>query len=55
MRMDLHRHPKVVRIMSALGADRLRTIGGLHAVWCLFDEQSEDGFLDGYTPKIIDG
>lgn len=54
MRMDLHRHPKVVRIMSALNADRLRTIGGLHAVWCLFDEQSEDGVLDGYTPKIID-
>lgn len=54
MRMDLHRHPKVVRIMSALNADRLRAIGGLHAVWCIFDEHSQDGRLDGYTPRIMD-
>lgn len=47
-------HPKVVRIASALKADRLRVVGGLHAVWCLFDEHSEDGRLDGYTPEIVD-
>jgi hypothetical protein len=40
--------------MSALGADRLRTIGGLFAVWCLFDEQTLDGHLPHYTPTILD-
>jgi hypothetical protein len=40
--------------MSALGADRLRTIGGLFAVWCLFDEQTIDGHLPHYTPTILD-
>lgn len=55
MRSELQRHPKVVRIASALRADRLRVIGGLHAVWCLFDEHSEDGHTDGYTTEAIDG
>jgi hypothetical protein len=50
MRADLRRHPKVVRMVSALNADRLRVVGGLHAVWSVFDEQTEDGFLPGYTP-----
>lgn len=54
MRADLHTHPKVVRISSALKADRLRVIGGLHAVWCLFDVHSEDGKLDGYSPEALD-
>lgn len=54
MRADLHTHPKVVRISSALKADRLRTIGGLHAVWCLFDAHSVDGHLDGYTTDALD-
>lgn len=54
MRSGLQTHPKVVRIMSALKADRLRVIGGLHAVWCLFDEHSADGTLDGYTTEAID-
>lgn len=54
MRADLHTHPKVVRISSALKADRLRTVGGLHAVWCLFDAHSDDGQLDGYTLEAID-
>lgn len=54
MRSDLHTHPKVVRISSALHADRLRVIGGLHAVWCLFDAHSEDGSLDGYSLDAID-
>lgn len=54
MRSDLHTHPKVVRISSALRADRLRVIGGLHAVWCLFDAHAIDGSLDGYTLDTID-
>lgn len=54
MRTDLIRSPKVARIASALHADRLRVIGGLHAVWSLFDEQSPDGFINGYTLEIVD-
>lgn len=54
MRSDLHTHPKVVRIASALKADKLRAIGGLHAVWCLFDAHSIDGNLDGYSVEILD-
>jgi hypothetical protein len=54
MRADLQSHPKVVRISSALGADRLRVIGGLHAVWCLFDMHSTDGRLEGYTAQALD-
>jgi hypothetical protein len=30
MRVALQTHPKVVRIASALKADRLRVVGGLH-------------------------
>lgn len=54
MRADLLTHPKIVRMVSALKADKLRVIGGLHAVWCLFDMHSEDGRLDGYTAEILD-
>jgi hypothetical protein len=54
MGTGLGRHPKVVRIASALKADRLRVVGGLHAVWCLFDEHSEDGKLSGYTAELVD-
>lgn len=54
MRADLRRHPKVVRMASALDADKFRVIGGLHAVWSLFDEQTEDGLLKGYSPKALD-
>jgi hypothetical protein len=54
MRADLFTHPKVVRMMSALKADALRTVGGLMSVWCLFDAHSVDGSLDGYTPEILD-
>jgi hypothetical protein len=54
MRADLQRHPKVVRMSSALRADRFRIIGGLHAVWSLFDEHSEDGRIEGYTQEAID-
>lgn len=54
MRMDLRRHPKVARIASACDADRYRVIGGLLAVWAVFDEQTEDGLLAGYTPEFMD-
>lgn len=54
MRTDLRNHPKVVRMASALKADRLRIVGGLWLVWATFDTHSADGFLDGYTPEILD-
>lgn len=54
MRKSLPADPRVVRISSALKADRLRTIGGLMSAWCLLDEQTEDGKLEGYTPEIFD-
>ena len=54
MRTDLHTHPKVVRMASALKADRLRVVGALHAVWCLFDIHSADGELAGYTTDALD-
>ena len=53
MRVDLLTHPKVVRISSALKADNLRTVGGLMAVWALFDAHSADGVLEGYTPEFV--
>lgn len=46
--------PRLVRAMSALKADRLRTIGGIVSAWCLLDEQTADGRLDHYTPEILD-
>ena len=54
MQKSLPRDPRVIRISSALKADRLRTVGGLFSAWCLFDEQTEDGTLEGYTPEILD-
>jgi len=54
MRTDLFTHPKVVRISSALKADRLRTVGGLLSVWCLFDAHSVDGKLEGYDAPTLD-
>jgi hypothetical protein len=54
MNKSLPRDPRVVRISSALKADRLRTIGGLLSAWCLADEQTEDGKLDAYTPELLD-
>ena len=54
MNKSLLRDPRVVRISSALKADRLRTIGGLLSAWCLADEQTEDGRLDAYTPELLD-
>jgi hypothetical protein len=54
MQKSLPRDPRVVRISSALKADRLRTVGGLLSAWCLFDEQTEDGILEGYTAELMD-
>lgn len=54
MRLDLQTHPKVVRILSATKSDKFRVIGGLHAVWSVFDTHSVDGRLDGYTPETLD-
>jgi hypothetical protein len=54
MRLDLQTHPKVVRILSATKADKFRVIGGLHAVWSVFDTHSSDGRLDGYSPDTLD-
>lgn len=54
MRMCLQSHPKVVRILSATCTDKFRVIGGLHAVWTVFDVHSIDGVLIGYTPAALD-
>ena len=54
MRLDLQTHPKVVRILSATKSDKFRVIGGLHAVWSVFDTHSSDGRLDGYAPETLD-
>ncbi len=54
MRTNLRTAPKVVRLASALKADRLRIIGGLWAVWSIFDEHSVDGTLEGYTLAALD-
>lgn len=54
MGVGLRTHPKVVRMAASLKSDRLRVIGGLHAVWSIFDAHTEDGSLDGYTLQAID-
>lgn len=54
MSTGLRTHPKIVRIVRASRSDKLRVVGALHAVWCIFDEHSEDGYLDGYTLDAID-
>ena len=54
MRTDLATSPKVVRLSSALKADRFRVVGGLHSAWSLFDAHSADGKLVGYTPDVLD-
>ena len=54
MGVGLRTHPKVVRMAAMLKADRLRVVGGLHAVWGLFDMHSVDGHLDGYTAEVMD-
>jgi len=53
--------PQNVREISANGphnvrerSDRLRVVGGLHAVWGIFDTHSEDGILLGYSLDALD-
>jgi hypothetical protein len=54
MRIELQTHPKVFRMVSALNADRLRIIGGLHIAWSIFDVHCDDGVLRGYTVDAMD-
>jgi hypothetical protein len=61
MRVDLHTHPKVVRIVSAVCPQDVRkvssrclVVGALHAMWSLFDAHSIDGELRGYGPETLD-
>lgn len=54
MRIDLQSHPKIVRILSEHKTDKFRVVGGLHAVWSVFDTHSEDGILTGYSPEALD-
>jgi hypothetical protein len=62
MRTNLLSDPRVVRISSALQADRLRTVGGLFAVWCLGDDHADldsddmdaDALLPHYTAEAVD-
>lgn len=54
MRVDLLTSPKVVRMASALCADRFKIVGGLLSVWSLFDAHSEDGILIGYSADMLD-
>ena len=46
--------PRIVRMASALKADRYRILGGTIAAWILFDEHTDDGMIIGYTPEILD-
>jgi hypothetical protein len=54
VRKSLLTDPKIVRISSALKADRLRTVGAVVSAWCLLDDHTEDGRLDGYTVELFD-
>lgn len=54
MQGNLWTSPKVVRLMSALQADKCLIVGALFRVWCLFDEHTEDGKLEGYTKFLLD-
>jgi hypothetical protein len=54
IRHALPRSGHVVRIMSACDADKLRTLGGLVSALLLFDEQTQDGHLSGYSLKAFD-
>jgi hypothetical protein len=63
MRTELQTHPKVAKLVRILSAkcpqlfptpmDKFRIIGGLHAVWSVFDAHSDEGPLHGYTPETL--
>ena len=65
VRVNLHTHPKVVRIVCAVcaqlvrdgcaaSAQRCMVVGALHQVWSLFDAHSRDGILEGYSLQTVD-
>ena len=54
MRGSLQTHPKVVTLMSRINCDKHTVIGALHAVWSVFDQHTEHGVLNGYTPHALD-
>lgn len=50
---SLLRSPKIVRMMSALDADKFRTLGGTVSAWCLADEHANsDGVLEMSTDEL---
>lgn len=51
MRKTLLTDARVVRISSALNADRLRVIGGLLSVWCIADDHGD--YMEGIKPSHI--
>ena len=51
LQTSLLRSPKIVRMMSALDADKFRTLGGTVSAWCLADEHADD---DGVIEMGID-
>jgi hypothetical protein len=53
-RKSLPTDGRIVRMASALKADRFRTLGGIVSAWCLFDEHTDCGRLEGYTPEMLD-
>lgn len=53
-RTNLSRDPAVVGISSRIKRDILHTLGALSCVWGVFDEQTTDGILQGYTPEHMD-
>ncbi|MDA1053796.1 MAG: hypothetical protein O3C40_25385 [Planctomycetota bacterium] len=54
MRVDLWHDPRVVRIASALKADKATVCGALFRTWALADQYTEDGRLAGYTSEALD-
>jgi hypothetical protein len=54
MRVELWDHPKIVRLASALKADRTAVVGALFRTWALADQYSTDGYIDGYSGEVLD-
>ena len=50
----LTRRPEIVRISSALGADRRRTACAAMELWEWADEVTADGIVMGVTPAFVD-
>lgn len=55
MTHSLRTAPEVVRISSALKADRLSVIGALYVLWSIADNHADEaGNLPDYTAEILD-